>query len=200
MISIKSSIIRTYRLGRLFPTLIASGAVASLSSFTARASITTNVMVGDIFFSPKSVTISVGDRVKWTWTGSIQHSTTSNTGLWDSGLRGKGATFTNAFNTAGTFPYHCTLHAGQVGTVTVKAAALTPTTVTISSPGWVSATAFQFAYTATPGLQYIVQRSPDLLSWTPINTNLAASVSISFQDDNAPPQAAFYRVSLLTNP
>jgi chitinase len=94
----------------------------------------TNVSVGDNFFSPKAVTISVNDQVKWTWTGSAQHSSTSNTGLWNSGLHGKGATFVNTFSSAGTFPYHCTVHAGQLGTVTVQAAAEIPPTVVISSP------------------------------------------------------------------
>jgi plastocyanin len=190
----------TAQVSRAFPTLGPVVLAALLSSSTAWASITTNVTVGDIFFSPKNVTISVGDKVKWTWTGSIQHSTTSNTRLWDSGLRGKGATFANTFNTAGSFPYHCTLHSSQVGTITVQAAAVIPVTVTISSAVWVSATTFEIGYPTTPGLQYVVQRSSDLISWTGVNTNLATSSSVIFQDHNVPAQASFYRISYLSNP
>src|SRR5215470_17962557 len=70
----------------------------------SRASIITNVQVGDIFFAPKNVSLHVGDKVRWYWTGNIRHSTTSNTGLWDSGLRGNGSSFTNTFNAVGNFP------------------------------------------------------------------------------------------------
>jgi plastocyanin len=31
-----------------------------------------------------------------------------------------GATFTRTFPSAGTFQYHCTIHPGMVGTVTVQ--------------------------------------------------------------------------------
>ena len=49
-----------------------------------------NVSVGDDFFNPTSNTINVNDQVKWTWIGSVSHSSTSNTGLWDSGVHGNG--------------------------------------------------------------------------------------------------------------
>ena len=50
-------------------------------------------------------------------------------GIWDSGIRNQGATFTRTFNSAGTFPYYCTPHGGccsMVGTVTVVNASPTP--------------------------------------------------------------------------
>jgi hypothetical protein len=48
--------------------------------------------------------------------------------LWDSGLRANGATFTNTFNTVGSFPYRCTvpLHTGQNGTINVAAVDTNP--------------------------------------------------------------------------
>ena len=45
-------------------------------------------------FAPSSVTIHPGDQVKWTW-ASNGHSTTSVNGIWDSGIRNQGATFTH---------------------------------------------------------------------------------------------------------
>ena len=71
--------------------------------------------------------------MRWTW-GSSGHSTTSGSpgqpnGIWDSGIRNQGATFTRTFNSAGTFPYYCTPHGGccaMVGTVTVVNASPTP--------------------------------------------------------------------------
>jgi plastocyanin len=70
-----------------------------------------------VFFSPSPVTIHPGDQVKWTW-GRSGHSTTSGrpgmpNGIWNSGVRSQGATFTHTFNSVGTFPYYCTAHVGE---------------------------------------------------------------------------------------
>jgi plastocyanin len=109
----------------------------SLTGYPRLASATTfDVTVGpgfDLVFSPSSVTINVGDQVRWTW-GSDGHSTTSGSPgqpshIWDSGIRNHGATFTQTFNSAGTFPYYCTPHGGccgMVGTVMVVNASPTP--------------------------------------------------------------------------
>ena len=109
----------------------------SLIGYPKPASATTvDVTVGpngDLVFSPSSVTIHPGDQVRWTW-GSSGHSTTSGSpgmpnGIWDSGIRNQGATFTHTFNSAGTFPYYCTPHGGccgMVGTVMVVNASPTP--------------------------------------------------------------------------
>jgi plastocyanin len=89
-------------------------------------------------FFPATTNIATGDSVLWTWnsTGITPHSTTSDTaGLWDSGLGPAPKSFTNTFNVAGTFHYHCTQHVifGMVGTITVVAANVPPT-VTITNP------------------------------------------------------------------
>jgi plastocyanin len=105
---------------------------------------TVDVTVGPNFnlvFSPSSVTIHPGDQVRWTFSSS-GHSTTSGSpgqpnGIWDSGIRNQGATFTQTFNSAGTFPYYCTPHGGccnMVGTVTVVNASPTPTPPPVSGP------------------------------------------------------------------
>ena len=97
------------------------------------ASNVANVNIGDFFFSPAAVTINVNDQVRWTWIGSIGHTTTSDTGLWDSGINGNGATFVNTFAAAGRFPYHCTVHPFMMGAITVQAANLPPT-IAITNP------------------------------------------------------------------
>ncbi len=94
---------------------------------------TVTVNVGDNFFSPSSTTINVSDTVSWSWIGFSQHSSTSNTGLWDSGIFGRGHTFSRQFTAAGNFPYFCRVHPFQTGSVSVQAAN-TPPTVTITSP------------------------------------------------------------------
>lgn len=91
-----------------------------------------NVSIVNFAFSPATVNISVNDSVKWTWAGA-PHSTTSDTGLWDSGIFGTGATFTRVFTSAGSFPYHCTVHPFMQGAINVQAANVPPQ-ITISSP------------------------------------------------------------------
>ena len=95
---------------------------------------TAQVSVGDDFFSPQTSNINQKDSVMWTWIGSIDHSSSSDTGLWDSGIMGNGSAFTFQFNTAGSFPYHCNVHPFQKGTINVTAAASTPPTISITSP------------------------------------------------------------------
>jgi plastocyanin len=95
-----------------------------------------NVSVRNNVFSPGSVTINTNDQVTWTWSaadGATPHSTTSDSpGLWDSGIHTQPLTFTMSFPGAGSFPYHCTVHAsfGMVGTVKVQAAANVAPTIT----------------------------------------------------------------------
>jgi len=104
---------------------------------------TTIVTVGDggFFFFPSSVTIGVGDVVKWTWSSSGHTSTSGSpgapTGLWDSGFLNPGDTFSFTFNSAGSFPYFCSAHGaccGMVGTVTVSSPTPTPTPTLTPTP------------------------------------------------------------------
>ncbi|MGB7746222.1 MAG: Ig-like domain-containing protein [Verrucomicrobiia bacterium] len=121
----------------LFKVTLLSAEVAifgcSLSGFAATA----NVLIGSggFVFTPATTNIAVNDRVIWTWAGN-NHSTTSDTnGLWDSLVNNSPHSFTNTFTSAGTFPYHCTIHVnlGMKGTIIVAAANLPPT-VSITNP------------------------------------------------------------------
>jgi len=51
---------------------------------------------------------------------ALSHTTTSNTNTWNSGTVAPGAKFSVTFPTAGTFPYHCAIHPGMVGSVVVR--------------------------------------------------------------------------------
>jgi plastocyanin len=77
------------------------------------------VMSGTAFVSP-SVTINSGQTVTWRNNDPIAHTTTSDTGLWDSGPLGTGATFARTFSTTGVFSYHCAIHPGMTATITVQ--------------------------------------------------------------------------------
>ena len=61
-------------------------------------------------FSPKDIMINAGDTVTWKWDDGTDHSVTSDTGIWDSGVKSGGPPFpesSRTFTAPGTFPYHC---------------------------------------------------------------------------------------------
>lgn len=88
------------------------------------------------FFSPETITIAVGDSVKWTNLSGF-HDVTSTSGpesfsndtgfVWE---------FTHTFTIPGTYEYVCTIHFGMDGTVIVEEAGQateTPTPVPTST-------------------------------------------------------------------
>ncbi|MFO0753950.1 MAG: S-layer homology domain-containing protein [Thermodesulfovibrionales bacterium] len=87
---------------------------------------TVDISMSNFSFSPPSVTINVGDTVRWT-NSQGTHTTTSGTGCtadgqWNSGLLSQGQTYSVTFNSVGTYSYYCIPHcsAGMTGTITVS--------------------------------------------------------------------------------
>ena len=76
--------------------------------------------LGNRAYTPDEVTVAVGTTVIWTNTDSISHTSTSDANGWNSGTVAPGGNFSFAFQTTGTFPYHCAIHPGMVGTVVVR--------------------------------------------------------------------------------
>jgi len=66
------------------------------------------------------LTIAKGTTVRWTNNDTIAHTSTSDTGVFSSGNLNAGDHFDFTFQDSGTFPYHCTIHPGMVGTVVVQ--------------------------------------------------------------------------------
>ena len=93
-------------------------------SATAAAAPTSGaVTLQNIAFNPSSVVVQNGSTVTWTWNdGQTQHNVTFTSGPTprplDSGTMASG-THTGTFTKVGTYGYHCTLHGGMNGTVTV---------------------------------------------------------------------------------
>ena len=86
----------------------ASGAAANITATSSNS------------FSPAAATIAAGQSVCWQTSGSSDHTVTADTGnLFDDDLD-SGTTFVHTFPTAGVFPYHCRIHSGMVGTITVQ--------------------------------------------------------------------------------
>jgi plastocyanin len=80
------------------------------------------VLLSGMVFSPVTITVAVGTTVTWKNSDGIAHTSTSDTGVWDTGTLAAGASSTTTFNTVGTFPYHCAFHVsmGMKGTVVVQ--------------------------------------------------------------------------------
>ncbi|CAN5791754.1 hypothetical protein BH20GEM3_BH20GEM3_12610 [soil metagenome] len=104
--------------------MVTAGAAASVN-FGVRAipAASASVMAGnDNQFSPSAVTIVRGGTVTWTF-GSVAHNVIFNqtTGAPTNVPIVSSTTESRTFNSDGTFPYVCTLHAGMTGTVQVHA-------------------------------------------------------------------------------
>ena len=79
-------------------------------------------------FSPGTKTVAVGAAVQWAWnscTGDayngqtcVSHSVTFDDGT-TSPTQDQG-TFNRTFSAAGTYTYHCSVHAAMAGTITVQ--------------------------------------------------------------------------------
>jgi plastocyanin len=76
--------------------------------------------LGSNAYSPNPLTIAKGTTVRWTNNDTIAHTSTSDTGVFSSGNLNAGDHFDFTFQDSGTFPYHCTIHPGMVGTVVVQ--------------------------------------------------------------------------------
>ena len=81
---------------------------------------TVQVIMTNRSYDPKEVTVNAGDTVTWVNQDAPQHDVVADNGAFKSNLFDKGATFSFTFTTAGTYPYHCSIHPGMVGTVIVK--------------------------------------------------------------------------------
>jgi plastocyanin len=77
------------------------------------------VILSELIFSPKSLTVSAGTTVTWSNNEAVTHTVTSDATLFDSGDLTKGQTYKYTFSTAGTYAYHCKYHSGMTGTIIV---------------------------------------------------------------------------------
>ena len=78
------------------------------------------IRIVDNAFRGGSITIERGTVVKWLNRGDNTHTTTSDSGVWDSGNLLPGENFRRRFRRTGTFPYRCMIHSSMTGTITVE--------------------------------------------------------------------------------
>ena len=79
-----------------------------------------NTNCGDQCFMPSTVTVTVGGKVTWKNVDSAAHTATATDSSFDTSLVNAGASASNTFNTAGSYPYMCILHPWMKGTVNVQ--------------------------------------------------------------------------------
>jgi len=84
------------------------------------ATVVVRVRIVDNAFRPRNLSIARGTVVRWVNRGDRSHTTTSDTSIWDSNILSPGDTFRRRFRRAGTFRYHCEIHAGMTATITVN--------------------------------------------------------------------------------
>jgi|ERR1051325_138745 plastocyanin len=162
------------------------------------AAATSNVTYGSYFFSPKVVTINVGDTVAWSVGGGVH--TVLGTGS-DPICGGDVLPCSYTFPAPGSFPYICTEpgHAsfGMTGLVIV-ATAPPPPPAMMTNLLMLTNGQFEFTVLTTPNRTNIVQATTNLTSpvnWVPLSTSRPSSNSFLFLDSNAPAfRIRIYRV------
>ncbi|MFW2340293.1 MAG: hypothetical protein ACN4GK_09610, partial [Acidimicrobiia bacterium] len=114
-----NGVVRAYRLSET--TLAAPVPTSSTTTVAAGPPPDVEIAMINYGYEPTTVTIKVGDTVRWVNPTSIQHTATLE-GLFDSGPVGQGGSFTYTFEETGTFHYLCSIHGAalQSGTIIVE--------------------------------------------------------------------------------
>lgn len=78
------------------------------------------VWIQSMAFVPSNISVTAGTTVTWTNKDPVAHTVTSNTNIFDSGTIPANGTYSHMFSSAGSYPYHCTIHPSMSATVTVN--------------------------------------------------------------------------------
>lgn len=105
--------------GAASPSAAASGATGTCTVAAADAPVAATVTIRDFAYSPSTVTIKAGEVVAWSNMDSASHTASTPDGGCDTKAIPKGATVGLVFPTAGTYTYHCNIHA-TMPTATVE--------------------------------------------------------------------------------
>lgn len=96
----------------------------ALTQSPSQATTMVTITMQNLRFTPGTVTVAMGTPVTWINNDpqGAPHTTTSDSGLWDSGRMNVGARYSHTFDQPGTYRYHCTFHQdeGMVGTIIVQ--------------------------------------------------------------------------------
>jgi plastocyanin len=103
-----------------------AGIFICLSLGAAAASAATEIQIRDFAFVPATVVVEKGENVKWTNLDQVVHTSTSDTGKWNSSDLTHGKSFEFRFGVPGTFKYYCFYHTAMQGTVRVTETPVEP--------------------------------------------------------------------------
>lgn len=95
---------------------------APLSGDTAAASEVVPVAIKSFVYIPETITVPAGASVAWTNQDNAPHTSTGAgeaVSALNSGAIVFSQTFTQEFDTPGTYPYYCVYHPNMLGTVVV---------------------------------------------------------------------------------
>jgi plastocyanin len=81
---------------------------------------TNEVWIQGMTFNPATITVAAGTTITWTNKDAITHTVTSDTNLFNSGNIVSNGTYSFTFPTAGTYPYHCSIHTTMTAKVIVN--------------------------------------------------------------------------------
>jgi hypothetical protein len=156
-----------------------------------------NPASGATFAAPANVAIAAG--------ATVSSGTVTNVAFFaNSSLIGsrQSAPFSiTASNlSVGPFALKSVATAGGISTTSsvVNISVVTPVVTSLSASAAVN-NQFSFAYSANPGLRYVLESSSNLFNWTPLVTNIAAG-NPAFFTNGISESANFYRVGRLPNP
>ena len=75
----------------------------------------TEVKIDNFAFNPESVTVAAGTQVTWINRDDIPHTVVSTKKAFASPVLDTGEKFTHVFETAGEYPYYCSVHPHMTG-------------------------------------------------------------------------------------
>jgi plastocyanin len=102
------------------PSTPASNEAATATSAPIPSGKVFDVEISGFAFDQNTITIKIGDTVTWTNHDDSPHSVVADDGSFKSNSLKNDASFSQTFETAGTFSYHCGFHASMTGTVIVE--------------------------------------------------------------------------------
>jgi plastocyanin len=78
------------------------------------------VAIKNYEFSPATLRVTPGANITWYNCDDDTHTSTSDTGVWNSPTFVRNQTFARAFQSAGSFPYHCAPHTFMKAVIIVQ--------------------------------------------------------------------------------
>lgn len=80
----------------------------------------TDVAIRNFAYQPASLSIRVGESVRWTNYDAAPHDAVALTGSWKTPLLKVNESATQSYKAPGVYPYYCTVHPAMRGTVEVR--------------------------------------------------------------------------------